>query len=80
MAREGQRPVGDADSGLATYGVYCNSCPDSIYVTRLSDGKTMLLARVDFIEGLELEPAGLVYATSSKLVRYSLEQLRAALG
>jgi hypothetical protein len=73
----------DADSGFATYTLACESapCPRAIYVTRLSDGKTVLLTKAnDFIEGLQLEPAGLVYATSSKLVRYSLKQLQAALG
>jgi hypothetical protein len=73
----------DADSGFATYTIYCqsSSCPRAVYVTRLSDGKTVLLTKAsDFIEGLQLEPAGLVYATSSKLVRYSLKQVQAALG
>lgn len=77
----------DADSGFAAYHVGCEPrrrCLQPIYVTRLADGKTRVLARVDsrreFITGMALEPAGLVYATSRKLVRYSLKQLQAALG
>jgi hypothetical protein len=76
----------DADSGLAAYAIDCDAdpCSGAIYVTRLSDGKTVLLAKAkDYVDGLELEPTGLVYAVSgirSKLVRYSLKQVQAALG
>jgi hypothetical protein len=77
----------DADSGFAAYRGRCEEarrCLQPIYVTRLSDGRTRVLARVDsrreFITGVELEPGGLVYATPSKIVRYSLKQLQAALG
>lgn len=77
----------DAEGDIAVYSQYCRSadaCGRNVYAVRVSTGKTVLLARAPRdIEGLELEPAGVVYAyntTNGHLVLRSKAHVEAALG
>lgn len=77
----------DAERDIAVYGQYCqyaDACGRNVYAVRVSTGKTVLLARAPTdIVGLEIEPAGVLYAynaAKSALVLRSLAQVEAALG
>jgi hypothetical protein len=77
----------DAEGDIAVYSQYCrnaDACGRNVYAVRVSTGKTVLLARASTdIEGLEIEPAGVVYAYNTSkghLVLRSTAQVEAALG
>jgi hypothetical protein len=55
----------DAEGDIAVYGADCTRAPRcgrDVYALRLSTGKSVRLANVGELDGVEIEPAGVVYA------------------
>jgi hypothetical protein len=80
--------LADAEGDIAVYSIYCgtsDTCGRRVYAARVSTGKTVLLAKTPHdVVGLQIEPAGVVYAYNSAkggtLVLRPMVRVEAALG